>query len=390
MDQKKVLIIDINKYCTENAYFSACLRKFCERNNFRLTESCDEADIFVVNGCNIVRQGEEVAAALRKAARARTEIKVIAFGCTPPLKRVKGEKNFHVIPVRDIVRRPGDIGKAFGAKEPFRILPMNTALEGVNIPVPSIFSGIKHDYAHLKISEGCLGKCTYCAYKQAKGPLLSVPLEDILNEFDSLLAKGHSRFSLVSDDAVCWGRDLGSDLSVLLSRLVERAPSCEFITTSFNPNFLNAELLKRLEPFLANFAVITMPIQSGNNRILRLMKRGYTIEKVSGIVSRIRRRFEAIWLATDVIVGFPTETFPEFMDSVRAAGRFDSAVFLSFVPHPFTPAGEMAGQIPQKEILRRKAVVRNLAKKFKFIDVFPEKEYGKWESWLRKAKRRFS
>jgi tRNA A37 methylthiotransferase MiaB len=276
------------------------------------------------------------------------------------------DESLKLLALEKVLREPESVGRFFGSGTPFEFVRMDDALAGVEFPkVPG-----RPDPAglcYLKISDGCQSQCGFCAIRQAKGLVRSVPLETIEADFKAGLAKGKKRFFLACDDATCWGKDAGLDLSVLLARLAKLGPDTEWVCNTFNPMSLTG-IFDKLLPHLGRFSYLSIPLQSGNDRILKLMKRGYETADVLPLIDAIRRRHPRVTLNTDIVVGYPTETFREFMDSVRAAARFDSAYFFVFQPRPDTAGAGLEGAVPLAEIAKRISVVRRLKDRCRFDD----------------------
>lgn len=366
----KVFIYDLSRRsCFSNMHLSVCLRRFCARNGYTVTENRGEADIVVINGCNIQKRNLEIIDDCRRALQVFPHRRVIAVGCVPPMKADAG-RNFHILPLKKMIRDPSAVDRLFGAANRFEMIPMSDALHGSSLDMPAVLSKLFGDFAPLKITDGCQGRCSYCVYPQAKGRIRSVPLKRVLAEFDRLAGKNGHHVALISDDTLSWGRDIGTDITTLLAGLLKRSPGCRLGANSFHPCLLR-RMLGRLRPFLGNFAGFTLPIQSGNDRILRLMNRGHTAGETLELVAQLRAEYPGLWINTDIIVGFPTETFPEFMDSVRAARSFDSVSFLAFVAYPSTAAGRMKRQVPDREIERRMRVIRRMGRRFHFFTNSP-------------------
>lgn len=353
----KVFLLDLNKECTSNSYLGSCLRDFFERNGFEAAPSYEAADAVFINGCNVVQANWELVEAFRRFVGSGRKTRVFSFGCTPTLGDMEKLPGFHVLPLWQVTRDPDVVGRLLGAREPFRFLPMDDALSGVSFttaPGRPEMAGT----AFVKISDGCKSRCTFCALRQAKGPVRSVPADEVASAVCAALARGRRRVFLTSDDAGSWGADLGLDLNDLLDRVVESAPGVELVSTTFNPA-TTLPLMPRLEGHLPRFSYLSIPIQSGNDRVLRLMDRGYTAAQASELVARVRRANPKLSLNTDAIVGFPTETHEEFLDTLRLAELFDSAFFFVFAPRPHTPAGMMEGAVPRSEVRRRVSLLRS-------------------------------
>ena len=358
----KVFIFDLCRICPNNRALSACLRHFCEKNGYEITASPDRADFIVFNGCNVLVWNLETLDYFRRKLRPGSGNHVVAIGCAPPMDEAGLEKNFHYLPLHRIVADPREVDRLFGARHPFKLIYSAKTL-GLSPCDRTADVGKARDFAHIMISDGCLAKCSFFVYPQIKGSLRSMPAADILRELDSLRKKGKRKIVLVTDDAAVWGRDIGSDIFALLAQMVERAPDCRF-GLRFHPAFIK-KTAGRLKPFWNHFIAVGLPLQSGSDRLLRLMRRGYTVREVLDLVSAIRKQSSnKIWIHTDMLIGFPTETDEDFEKSLQAAEIFDTACFFSFAAHSNTPAGKMKGQIPKQDIQKRIHLLKSRNRKF--------------------------
>ncbi len=221
--------------------------------------------------------------------------------------------------------------------------------------------GARDRLFYLRISRGCLGHCTYCAKKFATGTLQSKPLDRIINEFRSGLELKEKRFFLLTEDAGCYGQDIGTTVIDLLNDLFAAGKGHDFSLIISN---LNAEWFIKYydeleESVIRNQAKVLyvhIPIQSGSGRILRLMNRPYVIGDVERCLLRLRSKVPELKLSTDIMVGFPGETQEdlnltrEFLERVR----FDFADIFGYENRPNTPASRLPGRFSRQEIEERR------------------------------------
>lgn len=365
MKKTKVFVEDVNRWCMSASYLSQCLRAHLKGADFRFVETREEADLVVVNGCNIVPRNVEIAQEYKDLARARPEKKVIAFGCPPKLSPDGAPEpaNFHVLSHGSLLRKPQALDALLETESRFEFRGADEMLSGMEFEWGGLpFAASELFY--LRIADGCKSRCSYCAIRLAKGGIRSLPLEEIVRRFKAEHGGDGRKVVLLADDAACWGADLGLDLADLLAALVSADPSCKLVISNFNPEFLEP-LWERLKPYWKNVVYLFFSIQSGSDRVLGLMGRRYRIAPVLARVRQIRALSPSIFIITHVIAGFPTETRQEFLDSVRAATAFDSAWIYRFVPFPFTPASNLKGRVPEAEVLARvAATMRSGDKRF--------------------------
>lgn len=369
MKTLKVHLVEVNGTCLNSAYLSECLRRYFGANSCELVKVKEEAEVIVLNGCNVVGENADIATSYRDYARLHPGKRVLVLGCAPALG-ADGEKDagFEVLPFWRLAREPQLLEAVAGARSPFVFLSLDEVLPKAVRDVWGKEDG--GQLCYLNIGSGCRSRCAYCAIKHGRGPLRSLPADDVLAAARAGAERGRTRFVLVCDDVSCWGEDLGSDLAELLKALRRQHPAARFVLPSFNPQRL-ALLGPKLEELWASVDFLSLPIQSGSDRLLRLMRRDYEIGPVLDFVRFLRRSHPGLRLNTDVIVGFPTETRAEFAASVRAAKLFDSAVFPVFAPHPGTAAAALPPVDPG-EVRLRMAAVRRLKAKHAFSDGFQE------------------
>lgn len=208
---------------------------------------------------------------------------------------------------------------------------------------------------YIQMSTGCLGKCTYCSEKFIT-KLKSRPIKEILDAVDDGIKRGFTLFSLSSDDASAYGKDIGSSLDELLMELCKIKQNIYFIIPEFNPQGLSESVIKSLSD--KKFLYITIPIQSGSQKILNKMKRPYEIDKVVKNVYRIKNSNKHLMVNTHVIVGFPGETDEDFEKTrmLLKTGLFDRVKVFMYSERPGTKAALFPDKVSQtiKENRRQK------------------------------------
>jgi tRNA A37 methylthiotransferase MiaB len=361
----KVFVEDVNRWCMSSSYLSQCLRTHLRGASFRFVARRKDADLVVVNGCNIVPGNIEIAQDYKNLARACPDKKVIAFGCPPKLAPDGAAEpaNFHVLSHGSLLRKPEALDALLETAGRFEFRGADEMLSGMEF----VWGGlplVAEELFYLRIADGCRSHCSYCAIRMAKGGIRSLPLAEILRRFKKERGRGGRKVVLLADDVACWGHDLGLNLGRLLGALVAADPSCKLVISNFNPEFLEP-LWECLKPYWKNVVYLFLSIQSGNDRVLKLMGRDYPIAPVLARVREIRGLSPDIFIITHVIAGFPTETRSEYLDSVRAATAFDSVWLYRFIPFPFTPAWKLKGRVPEAEVRQRiRSTLRAGGKRF--------------------------
>ena len=290
--------------------------------------SAEDADIVIINTCTVVETTEK-----RMLSRI-SELKkmgkeVIVTGC---LAKVQ--------PKRVEIRLPG---APIVPPEEYHNFS-NLVMERYGIagpPVPATY----HKDAILPIAQGCLGNCTYCITKFARGNLRSYPEDSIKRRFDAFVDAGSSEILITSQDTACYGFDTGTTLPELLHLLLRKDGDYRIRIGMMNPNFLERicdDLLDVMEdPRVYRF--LHIPVQSGSDRVLSEMHRHYTREEFMTLVRKIRSRIPDVSIATDLICGFPGETDEEHAMSVNLIRelRADTVNITRFSPRQGTAAFSM-------------------------------------------------
>jgi len=221
--------------------------------------------------------------------------------------------------------------------------------------------------AWVTIMQGCDNFCAYCIVPYARGRERSRPAEDILAEIRKIdFAKYEVLFLLGQNVNSYAGTHNGIGISFpqlleLLLREVPAIPKLAFLTS--HPKDLTDELIELIARYEKIDREIHLPVQSGNDRILRLMNRGYTVEHYRGLLAKLRAHAPDVRLSTDVIVGFPSETEDEFLDTCRLLEevKFFRVNTAGFSPRQGTAAAEMP-LLPQEVIAERLNRLNNLLK----------------------------
>lgn len=219
------------------------------------------------------------------------------------------------------------------------------------------------DIGIIQISQGCLNFCTFCSTKLARGILKSYRIGDIKRQFENLINDGCKTIYLTSQDNGCYGFDIGTNLPELVKQLLEAEGDYKIRIGMMNPwhlrKILNGliEVYKdeRIQPFLH------IPVQSGSEKVLKDMKRIHTVEEFKEAVKLFRKEIPNIDIATDIIVGFPTETEEDFLDTYNLINEVKPEVInvAAFSSRPGTKAAQMK-QISTEIVKQRTKKINDL------------------------------
>jgi MiaB-like tRNA modifying enzyme len=206
--------------------------------------------------------------------------------------------------------------------------------------------------AIIPISSGCLGSCTYCITKLARGSLQSHTPDILIEGMKKVLSEGFKEIRLTSQDTAAYGADIESNLPNLLKNIGEIQGEFRVRVGMMNPENVKPILPEMLDAYSDPriYKFLHLPVQSGNEEILKQMGRGYSISDYLYVVDGFREAFSDLTLSTDVIVGFPGETDSDFKDTVDLIKKLRPNILniTRFSPRPLTLAKDMENKIPSR------------------------------------------
>lgn len=361
---KKFFVVSSTEGCATNLQENNSYRKDYRQNGLVSAEVAENADVILINTCAYSQQMEDRSTnMINEYKRKFPSAEVIVAGCLPKINPKKMKTEFQDVTTRSL---PDSLEFAdqfdrsdfelLSDKHRFivKLRPLYYAIEnffGVTFnPLHNIFKTVivNEEFHLVTASTGCLGKCTFCAIKRAKGSLKSRPLPTIMEDFNNGLQKSKKLFWILGDDIGCWGLDINSNISELLLGVTTMNAHYEIVLNYFDPHYLknNTEALVSL---LSSKKIIglNMPIQSGSQKILNEMQRHYDLPFVFETLKRIKANNKKIAIKTNIIVGFPGESWTDFFQSLFSIKNFDAILALKFTPRPQTPAATMLDQVPE-------------------------------------------
>jgi len=352
--------------CPKNQVDSELMLGMLAAAGVPLAERPEDAECLVVNTCAFIdRAREESVATILELARLKETgacRALIVTGCLT--QRYGGE----------ILRELPEVDGILGTSGLERIVDLVRQAAGRHDWASAAPPGYLYDattprlltrttpYAYVKIAEGCDMGCTFCAIPQFRGRHRSRPLADVVREVEALAARGLQEAILVSQDTLAYGRDLpgGGDIADLLDALGEtRMPW-------IRPMYLHpAHVTERLIARWARARVVPyldLPVQHGDDGVLRAMRRAVTARRMREIVAAFREAIPGLTVRTTVLVGFPGESeaafqrLLEFLDRVR----FDRLGVFTWSPEEGTPATGLADPVPAEVAAERARTVQDL------------------------------
>ncbi len=220
---------------------------------------------------------------------------------------------------------------------------------------------------YLRMSRGCLGSCSYCAIKLATGNLKSKAPEEVLREVKDGLSQGYTLIRMLAEDFGCYGVDIGTDIACLLNDIFSLGEGKDFrlIVRNFNAQWLIRyydELEKVICAHHAKFMYMHIPVQSGSDKILALMRRPYVIGQVKRCLADIKKRAPELKIMTTIMVGFPGEKDDDFQQTVSFLKEisFDFVEVITYSDRPHTFAATLPDKVSPAVMLKRHVALLRL------------------------------
>ncbi len=337
------------------------------------TDRPEAADLYLVNTCAIRRKSEEKAKSLlgrlRSLKRQRPQLLLGVGGC---VAQQEGERLLAAVPHLDLVfgthgiyRLPGLVRQA--ARQRLADVELGPGFP----PGPRQQWPAGAASALVTIMQGCNNFCSFCVVPFVRGREFSRPPAEIAAEVADFLTAGGREVTLLGQNVNSYGRGLPEPVtfSQLLKRIAALPGLARLRFTTSHPRDLSPDLIAAFEELPTLCEHLHLPVQSGSDRILKAMNRGYTRKEYLDKVARLRRACPGLSLSTDLIVGFPGETeadFEQTLDLVQAAA-FDQAFSFKYSPRPQTRAASFPEQVPEaiqaERLGRLQAVLADLTLK---------------------------
>ncbi|VVM07473.1 tRNA-2-methylthio-N(6)-dimethylallyladenosine synthase [Methylacidimicrobium cyclopophantes] len=354
----------------------AVLHRFVERG-YRIASSEEEADVILLNTCSVREMAEEKAcgkmAALRARKRQNPQLILGFLGCMaqrrgasllsdfPEVDLVLGTQKLHEAMARvEGIRAARASASPDSRAEAFRVLDIGAEAGSQNQIRDHLVSSRKRS-AFVSIMQGCNMRCAFCIVPVTRGPERARPMEEIEEEVRKLVDQGVREVTLLGQIVNLYGRrelpvrQGRSPFVQLLERLCAIPGIARVRFTSPHPIGFRDDLIAALRDLPPLCEHVHLPLQSGSDRILRAMGRGYTRSRYCALVEKIRSALPETTLTTDIIVGFPGEEEEDFAQtrSLLEAIQFDQAFIFRYSPRPGTAAATQSDSIPEEEKLRR-------------------------------------
>ena len=370
--QKRYCIWTIG--CQMNEAESAKVEAMLSQVGYRRTEVETDADVIVLNSC-VVRQAAEdkvvgKIGSLARIKRLHPEVRIALTGCMVTGQEPKLRERF---PHVDLFFGPSEFDRLV------EIVPELREADADLAELPHFYQPISSNpgiAAFVPIIYGCNFVCSYCIVPYRRGREVSRPFEEIVDEVRRLAEQGVREVTLLGQTVNAYGHDLpdGRDLADLL-RAVDAIDGIErlrFLTS--HPKFFSDKLIETIAELPSACEHVNLPVQAGNNEVLRRMRRTYTKEHYRDRIAKIRETIPGVTLSTDIIVGFPGETDEQFQDTLDLLRDldFEKVHVAMYSPRPGTLSARWEDEIPHHVKHARHQAVERLqeeisARKFRAI-----------------------
>ena len=351
----KVYLHTNNSECEVNALYMVRCREYFLANGHELVDDSGSADTILFLGCGFDAQNMDhaVGVVANDVGQLKSQQKLVLGGCLPGMDEnlpIERDKVFQV-PLWD----EDKFDDIFGGSSAFKDVSSNLVPSAIPDPYHGLFQiGAESDF-FISIARGCVNNCSYCFIRKAKGRLQSVPIERITEQYLEGVELGHERFVLVSDDFGSYGLDIGTDCVELIKSLAVASSRGRFVINYIYPGRL-VQVWDEIRPLFEENRFISMniPLQTTSQRLLKLMNRRYSAPDVLDIIAEIRTLCPDIRLVTHCLVGFPTETHEEFIETLQTCRRvFDATTCFEYRPRPGVRAFDLGERVSDGQLQKR-------------------------------------
>ena len=356
--------------CRTNQHDTAEMQTLLEKEGFVMVNQREKADAYVINTCTVTQKSDTSSRqAVKKSLELNPDALVVFTGCYAQLNPEEAA----ALPGLDLVLGNADkleIAKLLKAK--LRLWKKSEITEIVmsdihkkrifrTIPVKS-FQGITK--AFIKVQTGCNEKCSFCTVVRARGKSVSDNRGNILNNIQEAINSGFKEITLTGINLGTWGMDTGETFSSLVQDIIQLPGDFRVRLSSINPMEIDNDLIRLIAETEKICSHLHIPLQSGDNKILKQMRRNYTREQYIEVIHRAVNAIPNLGLGADVIVGFPGETDAAFENTRKLIEElpFSYLHVFSYSPRRGTEANDYKDDIPGNIKKERNKILTQLIK----------------------------
>ena len=359
--------------CKVNIYESELVTNILKNNNYTVVDFEDKADIYIINTCSVTNESDKKSRKMINRAKKNIPAAIIiVMGCYSQVNAEDIDVDI-VLGNKDKSKIVEIIEEYMKTKQKKKIIYDLTKVDFEKMEITNFDS---HTRAFVKIQDGCNAFCSYCIIPYVRGRVRSKDPEDVIKEVTTLVEKGYKEIVLTGTHTGRYGTDINTTLEELLNKLVNIPNIYRIRLSSIEINEITPGIKELLKENKVMAKHLHIPLQSGSNKILKLMNRRYNKEEFLSMVDNLRD-IPDISLTTDLIVGFPNEgeeEFNETIDTLKKIG-FTKIHTFPYSKRKGTPAAIMDNQVFPEE--KKKRVHRILDLSNKYEHNFYESKIGK-------------
>ena len=339
--------------CKVNIYESEYIINILKENGYQIVDFDSKADIYIINTCTVTNTSDKKSEKMIKRARKQNkDAIIIAMGCHA---QIKGD-NIDA----DIIIGNKDKSKIISLIEEYQEnknkIKRIYNLDNVSFEDMYISSFNSHTRAFVKIQDGCDAFCSYCIIPYARGPIRSKDPKTVIKEITSLVENGYKEIILTGIHTGKYGKDINYTFEQLLKEIIKIKNLYRIRISSIEINELTDPILNLIKDNQVIAKHLHIPLQSGSDKILKLMDRKYDLKFYKDRIEKIRKMIKDVSITTDLIVGFPNEDEKDMEDTLKFLKeiKFTKIHTFPYSKREGTKAASMENQID--ETIKRKRV----------------------------------
>lgn len=339
--------------CKVNIYESEYIINILKENGYQIVDFDSKADIYIINTCTVTNTSDKKSEKMIKRARKQNkDAIIIAMGCHA---QIKGD-NIDA----DIIIGNKDKSKIISLIEEYQEnknkIKRIYNLDNVSFEDMYISSFNSHTRAFVKIQDGCDAFCSYCIIPYARGPIRSKDPKTVIKEITSLVENGYKEIILTGIHTGKYGKDINYTFEQLLKDIIKIKNLYRIRISSIEINELTDPILNLIKDNKIIAKHLHIPLQSGSDKILKLMDRKYDLKFYKDRIEKIRKMIKDVSITTDLIVGFPNENEKDMEDTLKFLKeiKFTKIHTFPYSKREGTKAASMENQID--ETIKRKRV----------------------------------
>ncbi len=344
--------------CQMNKSDSERIASVLENMGYQAVNKPERADLIIVNMCSVRQSAVDRVDGLGKKftefKKQNPNLKTALTGCVLLPDKTKLKKQFDLIfDIKNLTKLSNMLCYPL-------VIPRSNTLEYFSV-FPDSDSLVT---AYVPIITGCNNFCAYCVVPYVRGEEISRPAQEIIKEVKKLIKNGHKEIILLGQNVNSY-KDKNTNFPQLL-KLINDLPGefwLRFITS--HPKDLSDELIETMAKSEKITEYLHLPVQAGDNQILKKMNRGYSVDQYKNLIEKIRKKIKNISISTDIIVGFPGETKKQFKQTAKLMkwAKFDMVYTAQYSPRPMTVASKLEDNVIKKEKKRREQILTKILKK---------------------------